>query len=1004
MSKKVKRIKHFVCLLAVAVISVSTVSAKIITSFPINDFSVVNNTRKDNRFNKSDYSEKIFRSLGGNAYHLTDTVIHQSVAMWSREKINVAESFILDFKMYFGSGYKNDPNCLAGEGITFVLHNKSNTSTLIGHPFCYLGYAYYDIMPYPYRIDSNYGKEILLTSPSLIDSSFGIMFSTNNWEEFSLGGWHSSNWHTCMNCNIKYTKNAHYYSKPTGYFTPKPLQNNHHQVTESQWYCCRIYWRKSVVNGKTFYDMLTYVEERFDNAYIGQLLLRDSMRFESLDELITGLTVDGNGQAFVNWGITAATGDYPNIQKIEFLKLENGDLSLCPPIEINLVSNCGYDTTHLFKSDTVVVGCVQTYTWPIDTLTDESICMKDPEVKPNPKYIIQILGIDISNAKWYINGDSVSNNLEWWGDGDMYVYPLYKYIVPYLDEEYIEIKLIICGREINFKFRANAEEGISGGLVGYFNQSDKDAFYDKNTNTLFAFTDQLYIPLSLSSPYLSNCRYELSYYDELDGKQKIELSNNLSFALKKGIDQTEVSMDYVCGDCLKCLGTFNFTVYNSTPEIIVTKNCNGGAKITIKGGNSSGLLTKWLDKDGNEIGGNDSSIVVYGGSIYKLAYYHPSNPTKIIHTVRIDIDEIEIPAEYRDAPNLAERIIEDNNSKFTETDINGSATIEVNMDNLEQSLRLPDLPEGCEYSITAEDSYFDVPPTINEDTGELEFKFKPNVCEPVSFTVSYSCEGFDCLDEFAITVSNPDCEEATPCDGIEQSLVAYRISMPRYPNVGTPVVYVDKPAELEVQRSDNDGRCSFPMGLPRTFNIIGFKTESDGSIGDAWLPGLPDGESVENFYNFTYNMRIECDRQNIGAERIDIMTMIVADEHGNECPIIQKFKCICAISSGGFDDWTELEVDISIHDDWLQHNYPLTANYTIGSSSSGLPLPPIPVPLDFWLYNSQGNRLQRLYRLNVGDNLCGSFNFEMPYPAGTYFISLETADGRIVGDVAFIKR
>ena len=104
MSKKVKSIKHFICLLAVAVISISTVSAEVITSFPISNFWIVDNTQKTNPNNRAGYSDVIFRPSGDNAYHLTDTLTYQSIAMWSKKMINMAENWELHFELYFYTG------------------------------------------------------------------------------------------------------------------------------------------------------------------------------------------------------------------------------------------------------------------------------------------------------------------------------------------------------------------------------------------------------------------------------------------------------------------------------------------------------------------------------------------------------------------------------------------------------------------------------------------------------------------------------------------------------------------------------------------------------------------------------------------------------------------------------------------------------------------------------------------------------------------------------------
>jgi len=301
-------------------------------SFGLSDFNIVDNTKKT-QFPLGSFA------VDGNVYTLTGNIGSQSSALWHKEKIDLAESFIFDFKLFFGAGtiytYPSGEvqHHMYGSGVAFVLHGKNsqNKDSLIGGSLCYLGYAYKHDGRFTNNYHPAYGRDTSSTQPSLIDSSFGIMFSSYEWREIiindTVNSWSSSR-PSGYGSNIKYTKNAYYY--PNTFDTDsnkiKPLQNYRKNVASDNWFCCRIHWRKSIENGQTVYDMLTYFEEKFDSDSAGQLLLRDSARFYSVGELITGLTMDSDNRAMVTFGITSATynGVSANEHKIEFVALYNG--------------------------------------------------------------------------------------------------------------------------------------------------------------------------------------------------------------------------------------------------------------------------------------------------------------------------------------------------------------------------------------------------------------------------------------------------------------------------------------------------------------------------------------------------------------------------------------------------------------------------------------------------------------------------------------------------------
>ncbi|MDR0927506.1 MAG: hypothetical protein LBO69_07050 [Ignavibacteria bacterium] len=268
-----------------------------------------------------------------NTYQLTDTFAIQKAAIWNKQRIDLAKGFVLNFTLYFGEGkHENNPDSIAGDGICFVLHtmNPATVYPLIGGTGYFMGYGI--VGSYIYGQQSgvtNYTQTSMIPSFAVeFDSKFADMNGYPIPPSFMLmeGG-------TPPECHIAYLKNANMVAFPN---TFNQMQNNWHKIATGDWYCVSTVLEKNSTIGG--YDFLTYVQEKHDSTYNGQLLLRNSMHFSSLSEIIDGLQVDASGHAYVTWGITSATSSEHNGPSnkhiVKFYSLQNGTdplrIILCP--------------------------------------------------------------------------------------------------------------------------------------------------------------------------------------------------------------------------------------------------------------------------------------------------------------------------------------------------------------------------------------------------------------------------------------------------------------------------------------------------------------------------------------------------------------------------------------------------------------------------------------------------------------------------------------------------
>ena len=100
-----------------------------------------------------------------------------------------------------------------------------------------------------------------------------------------------------------------------------------------------------------------------------------------------------------------------------------------------------------------------------------------------------------------------------------------------------------------------------------------------------------------------------------------------------------------------------FKIYGySLSDITVNRNCAGGALLEAFGGdNCGGLSSRWVrgDKDNEikeevETGKNTDNVVVSKAGKYRIEYFHPDDPSKVIYYSK---------SEEVDSTHLGEQIL-----------------------------------------------------------------------------------------------------------------------------------------------------------------------------------------------------------------------------------------------------------------------------------------------------------------------------------------------------------
>jgi len=392
MSKKhFTSMKHFrSCLslfLLLGIFGTVNISATTITNFPPSKFIVVDSTTPDHtiRYNPFcinqngaiiGYKDTAVVDDYGKAryqYQLTDTIYVMKSSIWYQDKLDISQDFVLQIRLNFGSGNNRHagttlpfghPERLIGDGICFVMHQKSNPAQIgVG--------------------DDQFGY-------GGIDSSFAIEFDTEVLPSpFSadIPG---------TGAHIAYMRNGSMTPLPGTY---KQMQNNYAGVATDAWYCVTIVWRKISIPNPIFptiphwgNEMSTYMSEGPGGAQI----LRTKDTFNHSNSINNKSLMDGMSN-MVTWGFTAHSCPAASRYRVEIVSLTTGNLGI--PGTINLLGKSSVDTLYhnpLNLSDYLACGAPLIVTPLRDTITNERlICL----IGGN---ILDFLDIDIRGAKFFV--------------------------------------------------------------------------------------------------------------------------------------------------------------------------------------------------------------------------------------------------------------------------------------------------------------------------------------------------------------------------------------------------------------------------------------------------------------------------------------------------------------------------------------------------------------------------------------------------------------------------
>ena len=362
----------------------TSMNAEKITDFSPSNFLVIN---------RNNYSGYIPQYGGDpNTYRLTDTLSGSvAVAMWNTAyRINMNQEWLLNMRLFFDTGqyrrnWRDNKYYPPGhtyreisDGICWVATTQNITPNLIGENVMYIGYGG----------NIGYGA-----TTGGIGSSFAVEFDT----EWDGDGFERTDAMGGAHCHVAYLRNANMAAIPG---TFRQMQNNWANVSGiKNWICVSIFWRIGYnPDNSKYYDLLTYIKEGAWNGS-GEIILRDSMRFDSLYEFIEGLELDENDSAHINWGITSGTCNNANRQMIQFSSLTMGDVFNTTSTILIEGEGIPDDTFRIAKSATVLTEC-GTITMPGQTNTtityDQVLCHN----KFNELKIFALAGIDTTSARW----------------------------------------------------------------------------------------------------------------------------------------------------------------------------------------------------------------------------------------------------------------------------------------------------------------------------------------------------------------------------------------------------------------------------------------------------------------------------------------------------------------------------------------------------------------------------------------------------------------------------
>ena len=448
-----------------------------------------------------------------------------------------------------------------------------------------------------------------------------------------------------------------------------------------------------------------------------------------------------------------------------------------------------------------------------------------------------------------------------------------------------------------------------------------------------------------------------------------------SVFLSKGFCERELPpIHFNCDDCEG--GDLVFKIYGySLPDITVNRNCSGGALLEAFGGiNCGGLSFRWVrvDDDGNsekmETGKNLDNVVVSKTGKYRIEYFHPDDPSKVIYYSRSE----EVEQEH-----LGEQILTDRGTmvypSYHLTSDNSMYLcafvpfFNVHKDYIDYKFTL--------YMRGEKNSFWGSPEPLvvhsavhDKETPHYIYLFRLLECELREYKIVIRDPNTDrVVCELIIPV---DCECYT-CDGLAKQFTVKKGEFYK-------VIH-------NLQFQYTAGSCVYKIKIPAGVDVDSIK-RNGASLSLASYLDTVDG----NIY-FNYTTNRPCDIIPDSLIR-DTFEIFYYDFEGNPCSIKRVFECRCE----GIRNRYMLTVHPKV--------YPLEYILTYCKGSLSPPIPPEDEDLDFWLYDNFGNRIQLLRTLQAGSIPCGDFDFNMPnnYPNGIYHITLENNKGQMLGNEKFV--
>jgi len=478
--------------------------------------------------------------------------------------------------------------------------------------------------------------------------------------------------------------------------------------------------------------------------------------------------------------------------------------------------------------------------------------------------------------------------------------------------------------------------------------------------------------LEVKIPLPDGCKYEFKTIDPTNFTQTPKYDpakKELVLKLKPNVCFEKITIYRNCDDDCDSTDRFDIALYGFNPSIQKQHTTCEGLIVKFShcgSGSPYGLIKfELIDAETDEVvevvNKSSGSITVGKSGQYKYRFLNmiTEPPTKLVFPVGID-DELEITAGELYFPftieniRITKEVLEpDAEGKFKcRFDIKFRATHPHPFSELDkylfsirsgsQHIHLERTPLTCSYETSIEvdcSEFEDGKVNMLIEVGYPQLDGKI-VCSKVIEDLYCFCSGF--------------------CDSLEAQLAGI-------PNV---LVLPGSP-------------CEFPFNLPAGYTLDSYTFE---------VSPPPPNFSFNNFGNW-FKIEMSCwgstgsdepEPNDPSSKTTHQIVKMTISKNGETCILTKMFVCSCPAapppppdvrpeySIGGF-----VEVNYDIPDEYLPFE-----------------------PFYFYLNDNFGNKLKLL---TVTEELTGQFDFNMPqYPTGTYHITLETIDDRVLASEQFM--